>query len=160
MRTLFRHAWICASTVKSSLNVSFTPPTTRRRWVFALLTAASQRLPKSGLLCSGMKCHCMARVEQNSVMVCPTLHHDRNPCISFSSRLAPANWPPLSLQIRVSDPQRGTKHHTVAMKALLVKSETASKWTTLTVSDTNMHMYACTVIGLHTIPYLTCRGPS
>ena len=124
-----------ARTVVNSTNVTFTLPTIHLKCVFMLFTAASQRPPKWGV-CSGMNFCCIFCVEQNSEIASCDLFFFRNTISSLISWAAPTKFVLWSLHIRVGFPRREMKRLRQAKKASVVKSDTTSKCTAFTESET------------------------
>ena len=79
---------------------------------------------------------------------------------SFSSREAPTKLVPWLLQTTLGFPRRAMNLRRQARNALVVNSETSSIWTALTDIDTNTHIYAFEMVGLHMGPYLIFKGPA
>ena len=121
-----------------------------------LLTADSHSPPKCGAH-SGINLHSILLDVQNSEIAIWELLFLRNLNRSCSSRSAPMKLVPWSLHMSEGRPLRLMKHHKVAIKASVVRSDTSSRCTALTVKDTT---YALTMTGFLTYPYLILNGPA
>ena len=143
----------------SSSKLSFDSPMALRRCFFTLLTAASHSPPKWGP-CSGMKRHSILCEVQKSVIISWWYSCARNLYKSISSRLAPTKFVPWSLHMRVGRPQRPMKRRSVAIKALVVKLQTSSTCTALTVKETKTQAYAFRIVGFCMLPDLIRKGPA
>ena len=126
-----------------------------------LLTADSHSPPKCGAR-SGMNLHSILLDVQNSEITIWELLFLRslNKSCSTSSRSAPMKLVPWSLHMSEGRPLRLMKRRKVAIKASVVRSDTSSRCTALTVKDTNRQTYALTMIGFLTYPYLILNGPA
>ena len=67
---------------------------------------------------------------------------------------------PWSLKMRDGFPLLAIKRHRPAIKASVVKSETSSRCTAFTESETNTHTYDLTRVGFLTYPYFVRIGPA
>ena len=116
--------------VINSSKVSLVSPTTRSKWNFIDLTAASHSPPKCGAH-SGINLHSMHWAEQKHEMSLWVFCLLKNLYISFNSWLAPVKLVPWSLKIRLGLPRQAIKRLSEVMKASVVRSETGSKCTAL-----------------------------
>ena len=77
---------------------------------------------------------------------------------SFSSPFAPTKFVPWSLQMVEGLPRRATNRRKAEMKAAVVKSDTGSMCTALTVKETKRAIYALVMIGLRIGPNFIIIG--
>ncbi len=87
--------------------------------------------------CCGMNFHSIPCVEQNSDTTNFVFCWRRNLKRFLISRSAPTKLEPLSFQMSVGFPRRAMKRRNAARKASVVRSKTTSRWTALTVRETN-----------------------
>ena len=76
------------------------------------------------------------------------------------SLAAPIKVEPLSLQIRLGFPLLAINLLRQAMNASVVRSDTTSRWTALTVKETKTQIYNFTMVGFRVCPSLVSIGPA